>query len=91
MVRNLDRLNKLNNKLKEKIDKYDQINDFVRTQGLVNINSIDMTKDKEVQSYVQDAILVSVQRRIRMYKELAEKLTLNEEDLEYVEEWIDRI
>lgn len=91
MVRNLDRLNKLNNKLKEKIDKYDQINDFVRTQGLVNINSIDMTKDKEVQSYVQDAILVSVQRRIRMYKELTEKLTLNEEDLEYVEEWIDRI
>ena len=50
-----------------------------------------MTKDKEVQSYVHDAILVSVQRRIRMYKELAEKLTLNEEDLEYVEEWIDRI
>lgn len=91
MVKNLDRLNKLNNKLKEKIDKYDQICDFVRMQGLVNINSIDMTKDEEVQSYVKDAILVSVQRRMRMYRELAEKLTLNEEDLDYVEELIDRI
>ena len=90
MVKNLDRLNELSNRLKNKIEPYERIKLTLSMNGVKNINCVRI-EDEEVEDYINFKLRVIVQKRINAYEELATKLTLNTEDLDYVEEHIDII
>ena len=98
---NIKRMNMLYNSICEKKHSYETINNELKHRGLLTINGLNVGVNKRVSGCIVDAeninkelhhvILVCVQGKIQKYNELIERLSLNSEDLNFVEEQMNRL